>query len=301
MGWTFTRSVEEFTAAAGGFLDRRPVENNVLRTVSGTLRRLGADTYGKQPPRFGWWRPGGGAGAGEVTEGERREPRDAGRGNGGEVAAAFLCTPPYPPLLSRGPRQAARELAAAWEDPLEGARGDGESVRAFCDAWQERTGAVPEVKREQRLHRLGTLTPRTPAPPGRVRVAGRHDLDLLLRWQEEFAGDVGESTPGMERLVAEAVLFGGRTLWEVEGEPVAMAGNSSPEDDAVRIVAVYTPAPLRGRGYAGAVVAAVSQAALDAGARDVLLVTDLANPVSNHLYRRLGYLPVRDQLTVAFT
>ncbi|SEG17955.1 FR47-like protein [Actinacidiphila yanglinensis] len=279
MGWMITESVTEFGTAAGGFLDRRPVEYSVLRTVSGTLRRRGADAYGPQAPRFGWWR----------------------EEDGGEVAAAFLCTPPYPPLLARGPERALHELAAAWEGPLAGARGDAEAVRAFGAAWQERTGAGLRVEREQRLHRLGTLTPRTPAPPGRARVAGRDDLGLLVRWHEEFARDIGESTPGVARVLEDALGYGGRTLWEVDGEPVAMAGHTSPEDGALRIVAVYTPAELRGRGYAGAVTAAVSRAALDTGARDVLLATDLANPVSNHLYRRLGYLPVRDQLSVAFT
>lgn len=278
MGWTITPSVTEFTAAAGGFLDRHPQETTVLRTVSGTLLRRGPHVYGQQQPLFGWWR----AGDQEAVE------------------AAFLCTPPYPPLLARGTPQASRELAAVWDGPLEGARGDAATVRAFGEAWRERTGAVPRVLREQRLHRLGTLTPRSPAPPGRARVAGQQDLALLLRWHREFAEDIGEATPGMDRVVPDALRFGGRTLWEVDGEPVAMAGMTSPEDGTIRIVAVYTPAALRGRGYAGAVTAAVSQAALDTGTRDVVLFTDLANPVSNHVYRRLGYVPVQDQLTVAF-
>ncbi|MCL2729993.1 MAG: GNAT family N-acetyltransferase, partial [Actinomycetia bacterium] len=91
------------------------------------------------------------------------------------------------------------------------------------------------------------------------------------------------------------------TLWELpDGQPVAMAGSTVPAAGAVRVVAVYTPQALRGRGYAGAVVAAVSRAALDAGASDVLLVTDLANPVSNALYEKLGYRPVRDALELDF-
>jgi predicted GNAT family acetyltransferase len=63
-----------------------------------------------------------------------------------------------------------------------------------------------------------------------------------------------------------------------------------------RVAPVYTPPSLRGRGYAGAVTAAVSQAALDAGATEVVLYTDLANPVSNSVYQRLGYRPVEDRL-----
>lgn len=57
---------------------------------------------------------------------------------------------------------------------------------------------------------------------------------------------------------------------------------------------VHTPVALRGRGYAGAVTAEVSRAALAAGARDVVLFADRANPTSNALYQRLGYRPLAD-------
>jgi predicted GNAT family acetyltransferase len=63
---------------------------------------------------------------------------------------------------------------------------------------------------------------------------------------------------------------------------------------------VYTPPERRGRGYAGATTAAVSQAALDAGVREVVLYTDLANPVSNALYERLGYRGVEDRVILSF-
>jgi RimJ/RimL family protein N-acetyltransferase len=67
-----------------------------------------------------------------------------------------------------------------------------------------------------------------------------------------------------------------------------------PEARGRGVATVYTPAPLRGRGHAGAATAAVSRAALDAGAKEVLLFTDLANPTSNGLYQRLGYRAVAD-------
>jgi predicted GNAT family acetyltransferase len=68
----------------------------------------------------------------------------------------------------------------------------------------------------------------------------------------------------------------------------------------VQVDPVYTPAPLRGRGYAGAVTAEVSRAALAAGATDGVLFTDAANPTSNALYRRLGYVPVVDWVVYDF-
>jgi len=51
-----------------------------------------------------------------------------------------------------------------------------------------------------------------------------------------------------------------------------------------RIGPVYTPPEHRGHGYAAAVTAAAARGALERGARQVLLYTDLANPTTNRLY-----------------
>jgi predicted GNAT family acetyltransferase len=73
-----------------------------------------------------------------------------------------------------------------------------------------------------------------------------------------------------------------------------MAGFVGTTPHGIRIAAVYTPPPLRGRGYASAIVADLSQKMLNAGRRFCFLFTDLANPVSNKIYQRLGYKPVGD-------
>ncbi|MEE4544104.1 GNAT family N-acetyltransferase [Streptomyces sp. V4-01] len=287
MGWTLGGDLDAFAARTDAFLHARAVENSVLLTVADALRRRGADAYGSEPPVFGYWRPDG----------------------GGAVAAAVLQTPPHPPLLSAAPPQAAAALPAAWADALAaglvpvpaGVRGEAAAARAFADGWARRTGAAVRVGRNTRAFRLAALTPREPAPPGAARVAGPADRELLLRWHREFATDIGGPLPGGDRAVDDALAHGGRTLWELpDGRPVAMAGVTVPVAGAVRVVAVYTPREHRGRGYAGAAVTAVSRAALDAGADEVLLFADLANPVSTGLYRRLGYVPVRDAVELAF-
>ncbi len=79
-----------------------------------------------------------------------------------------------------------------------------------------------------------------------------------------------------------------------------MAGLTRPAAGQVRVGPVYTPPALRDRGYRGAVTAAVSRAALDAGATEVLLFTDLANPTSNARYQRLGYETVADRAIYSF-
>jgi predicted GNAT family acetyltransferase len=67
-----------------------------------------------------------------------------------------------------------------------------------------------------------------------------------------------------------------------------------------RVGPVYTPPESRGHGYGSAVTAAASAWAHDAGAREVVLFTDLANPVSNAIYPRIGYRPVLDALELRF-
>ena len=115
-------------------------------------------------------------------------------------------------------------------------------------------------------------------------------------WLNEFATDVGEVV-SMNADSWAGTRFADKrfTFWETpDGAPVSMAGVTSMIAGQIRVDPVYTPAHLRGHGYAGAVTVEVSRAALAAGAREVVLFADPANPTSNALYRRIGYLPVTD-------
>ena len=69
----------------------------------------------------------------------------------------------------------------------------------------------------------------------------------------------------------------------------------------LRVKAAASAGALRGHGFASAATAAVSQAALEAGLREVVLYTDLANATSNAVYQRLGYRPVEDRVVLSFT
>ena len=93
----------------------------------------------------------------------------------------------------------------------------------------------------------------------------------------------------------------GRTLYLWEdgedgegGQVVSLAGAGSQTPTGVRIGPVYTPPEARNRGYASALVAAVSQTQLDAGRAFCFLFTNLANPTANHIYQTIGYEPIRD-------
>ena len=85
-----------------------------------------------------------------------------------------------------------------------------------------------------------------------------------------------------------------------DGElPVAMAAALPAVAGVARVAGVYTP-PRSWRGYAAtACTATVTPVALFlAGAADVVLFTDQANPTSNALYQRLGYGPVTERIVL---
>ncbi|MFJ3584153.1 GNAT family N-acetyltransferase [Streptomyces sp. NPDC090127] len=272
MTWHFTEDAAVFRAAADEHFAADPARNTVLLTLSeGARRRPVADA------RYGWW----------------TEPD-------GRVTGAFLRTLPHEPALGPMPVVAARALAHVLPERAEVAtvRGERETAEAFVRELCRGSGRGWTTTRRMRLHRLGDLVPPVPGPPGRARVAGAGDIPLAVGWMREFARDIGEDgdvdfTPNIEPRVAEGRLH----LWETDEDgPVSMASVSRVVAGQARVSPVFTPAGRRGRGYAGAVTTAVSRAALGAGAEQVLLFTDVANPTSNALYRRLGYRPVTDHV-----
>jgi predicted GNAT family acetyltransferase len=82
-------------------------------------------------------------------------------------------------------------------------------------------------------------------------------------------------------------------FWD-DGRPVAMCASPGGAPSGARISLVYTPPDLRRRGYATAAVSALTRRLLFGGSRYCCLYTDLANPTSNNVYRRIGYRPVCD-------
>jgi predicted GNAT family acetyltransferase len=79
-----------------------------------------------------------------------------------------------------------------------------------------------------------------------------------------------------------------------------MASYHLPLFGVCRVGPVYTPPEHRRNGYAGALTAHVTAQILAQG-NQACLYTDLANPTSNQLYARIGYVPVADAIDLTFS
>ena len=232
--------------------------------------------------------------------------------DGGAVLAAALRTPPYNLVLARprsSPALAALAEAVAGED-IPGVVGTEPEVHEFAELWSRQSGIPGRVNMRQGVYALEQVD-LLPTVPGSARVATSDDRDLALDWWIAFGEEVlHEGGPGRER--AEASLDhkltspnNGLLLWEHDGERVSLAGWGGPTPNGIRIGPVYTPSELRGRGYATALTAELSQQLLDGrlfedGRRFCFLYTDLANPTSNAIYERIGYRRVAEAAEVIF-
>jgi predicted GNAT family acetyltransferase len=227
----------------------------------------------------------------------------------GRIVAVALRTPPHDLVLSDvddpEPDVVARALADAQprdRHDVAGVLGPDVVAGAFAAAWHEATGTPVRVRRRMRIHRLDAVS-EVPAVDGVMRRAAPSDRARVRAWLEAFRDEANPDDPADLDATAERLTSGASAdlrFWTVAGRPVAMAAAVGPTPGGIRISAVYTPPEERRRGYATALVAALSHAQLQGGRRFCLLYTDLANPTSNAIYRRIGYRPVRDDTHWAF-
>lgn len=197
----------------------------------------------------------------------------------------------------------AVEGLASVRKNLSGVRGTPETATAFTQAWQAVTGArATELSRDV-LYRLGEL--RAPSGvAGSWRPARPGDAETVVHWLDAFFVEAFGEPSNVEasRTMLASIADAGDhvLLWAVDGEPVSMARVRPAVVGTSRIGPVYTPPEQRGRGYAAAVTTAAAQFALRAGASEVVLFADTDNPVSNRVYRRIGFEAVAADVRCTF-
>ena len=180
---------------------------------------------------------------------------------------------------------------------LPGVHGEAATAASFAGQWTERCKSAATPFQGLRLYELLELA-ETPGVQGKLRRAASKDRALLIDWTRAFQNEIGEDSSGTELRVDGELASGRLWIWE-DVEPVSMAAGREPVEGVVRVVGVYTPPEKRKRGYAEACVHALSKHVRESGYRSILY-TDLANPTSNSIYRRIGYRAVAEALRYRF-
>ena len=150
-----------------------------------------------------------------------------------------------------------------------------------------------------------TAVPEGTGPAGALKVAGKDELELVGGWRAAAIVEMGLPAVELEHnrdTAASQVDRGEIVLWQVDGEPVSMAGivPTALDGRGGRVGLVYTPPEHRHRGHARACVTALTRRLLQDGWRYCLIFADTGNPVTRRLYRDIGYRPIGVFRQIAF-
>ena len=239
MGWWTTSDVDQFAAAAEGYLRSRAAENTMLLSAALSVRSGrpspvagrptgrgttvgGAD--GASGMLYGWWEPPDGSGA---------------RG-------AFIHDPAAPLLIAGRAPEMAAALAGTLSKlgrHVSGVDAPVEAADAFAAAWSQRERSSVRVHRHCRVYRLTAAAagvggpagpggsaglagaggpggpgawppPQTPGPAGRLRMMTHADRGLLIDWLIAFGIEARERIGSPPDVADDLISYGGAVLWE---------------------------------------------------------------------------------------
>ena len=221
--------------------------------------------------------------------------------DGDKIVGTAFRTPPHHLAVSEMPLTAISPLAGAVADAypdLSGVSGPVTVAEPFARHWTAQRGGTWRTKFTQNIHVLRSVSPVGDLPPGALRQMEAADEALILEWMDGFVRDTGITAPAARftpPLLARRAFY----LWE-DSEPRSIVSQGRDSPNGACINAVYTPPQFRERGYATAAVIAMSESILAAGREFCCLYTDVNNPTSNSIYRRIGYFPIRKDVEIVF-
>lgn len=222
----------------------------------------------------------------------------------GKLLVAVVMTPPFKLIVTSNQFDAFGEAPSllihhlrehGWSVP--GVMGPTPLSDLFAKSWTSLTGEVSHLRTRERLFELTHVIAPRPGP-GSLRIATEVETDLVVRWIKAFHEEALHTfLSDEEALVWTQTRIGNGEvyLWVLpDGAVVSLVTTTRPVSCVIGVAHVYTPAELRGCGYASCSVAALSQHLLDSGWERCSLFTDLSNPTSNSIYQQIGYQSVRD-------
>jgi GNAT superfamily N-acetyltransferase len=272
-----------FREAARPLLQGRPAHNNLILGIVATLIDH-RDVY----PLFDLW----------LAEQD------------GEPAGAALRTHPYNVVISEPTDEAAIDAlcdAVVKAGPgVPGVVANLPWTPRFVERWSRATGDRAKKVLAQGVYALTRVRDPRPAP-GAHRPCGPEDRDLLRTWMADFGAEAlshQDPDPVRTERMLDVRLSGnhdaGLWFWDLDGEPVSLAGFAGAGEGGSRIGPVYTPPDHRGRGFASNLVAELSRWVLARGIPACFLYTDLDNPTSNGIYVDVGYEWVAESAEYSF-
>lgn len=226
----------------------------------------------------------------------------------GELILPFLRTSPHlwvlpeleHPLVEEAVQTAVHFMYVQGYE-LPGVTGPNKHAAIFKDEWERLTKNTASIHMQQIIYQLDEVQINVPQS-GKMVLVKQKDIPLLINWLQLFGeqANVSISFEHAKKLAEKMVSEEGAIFWKVNEQNVSMANRSRTTKHGATINGVFTPDEFKRNGYATNVVAALSQKLLDDGYQFCTLYTDVSNPTSNGIYRRIGYYEVGSSIVYHF-
>ena len=260
---------KEFYDQIGNFLYERELENNLLIGIAENIQHR--------------------ENLGDIllcAVFEKRQP----------VLVAMM-TPPWPLLLNSA--NVNKESLGFLIEKLQnddisfsGFLAEKKIAELFESSWLDAGNTKLKLFRNERIYKL-TRCKEINLSTGKIRKAGEDDVGLITNWTISFQKEIQEETDydHARKMVIDRLNH--IHVW-LDAEPVSMCCSARETRNSRIINMVYTPPDKRGKGYASSLVHGCCKGILENEKQFCGLFTDLSNPVSNSIYRKIGFEPVMD-------
>ncbi|NVM37311.1 MAG: GNAT family N-acetyltransferase [Candidatus Lokiarchaeota archaeon] len=282
----FFEHIDDFYEIAFPFLIEREVENGLLLSILNNLK-VNIYRYGKEIPLLL-----------ALLEDD-------------EIKLIALMTPPHNLIISHTDDMTSIEILIEelfkQKKELPGVLSFKEAANKFAKLWCEKKSLKFQLLRNERIFKLEEVSKDTLGNK-KFTAATKAYQSLVLKWAREMLTEalieISEEELERNRNNIKKELEEGKSriyLLFDNNEPVSMARKSGKTLNGTGINLVYTPPPLRRKGYATECVAKLSRLILEEGNEYSFLFTDLSNPISNSIYQKVGYRAVIDVDEIKFT
>lgn len=194
-------------------------------------------------------------------------------------------------------KYAAVECSKIYDD-IPGINADVEVAEKFASFYCDLVNKIPKVRMPMRILLLEKINEVALRDDVVCRKATWDDKETLKKFIFEFNEEALHTTLTDEELESNIKkrLANGSEYFvlEKDGKIVAQTTSSRRLKKGKCVSGVYTAKEARGQGYAFNLVYRVSKEYLDNGAEYCVLFTDDTNPISNHVYEKIGYKRMLD-------
>jgi len=214
----------------------------------------------------------------------------------GNIKLAAFLTPPWPIVLYSEDTPSIQSLNCIIEHlensniPLSGVNAKNDLSSLFSKQWSLKNNCSSNQKMKMALFVLNHLNPIEPCNGYLIEAEEKH-FDLIYDWALLFQKDINlnyENEFLIKKHVEYIIKSGNAFLW-VDGDPVSMVFRERTHNIGFSIGYVYTPDNFQRKGYATNNIYEVCKISLNEGYLYSSLLTDLENPISNHIYKKIGF------------